>query len=92
MATERRRVHYAGRVQGVGFRFTADRLAQGFAVTGTVRNLPDGRVELVVEGEPETVDGYLQSVQREMGKKIQSVTSATEPPGDPPFSEFSIVV
>ncbi len=92
MATERHRVFYAGRVQGVGFRFTADRLAQGFAVTGTVRNLPDGRVELVVEGEPETIEALLQAIQREVGKKIQSVTSASEPTVDPPFSEFSIVV
>ena len=47
----RRHLFYSGRVQGVGFRFTAQRIASGFAVTGWVRNLPDDRVEMLVEGE-----------------------------------------
>ena len=90
MPTERRRVYFAGRVQGVGFRFTAQRLAEGYAVTGYVRNLHDGRVELVAEGEPATVDSLVHAIRAEMGHKVRSVSSTTEPPGDPPFSEFSI--
>jgi acylphosphatase len=90
MTTERRRVRYAGRVQGVGFRFTARRLAQGFAVTGYVRNEPDGRVEVVAEGEPETIDAFLHEIQRELGDKIRSATTATESPGDPGFDDFFI--
>ncbi len=43
-------VLYSGRVQGVGFRYTAKTVAAGFEITGTVKNLPDGRVELVAEG------------------------------------------
>jgi acylphosphatase len=43
-------VYYSGRVQGVGFRYTAKKTAAGFDLVGTVRNLPDGRVELVAEG------------------------------------------
>jgi acylphosphatase len=43
-------IFYSGRVQGVGFRYTVKTVATGFSVTGTVRNLPDGRVELVAEG------------------------------------------
>ncbi|HEY4417577.1 MAG TPA: acylphosphatase [Verrucomicrobiae bacterium] len=43
-------VHYSGRVQGVGFRYTAKQVAAGFELVGTIRNLPDGRVELIVEG------------------------------------------
>ena len=43
-------VHYFGRVQGVGFRYTAKQVAAGFELVGTIRNLPDGRVELVAEG------------------------------------------
>ena len=41
-----RRVLYEGHVQGVGFRFATKNIARGFDVVGTVRNLPDGRVEL----------------------------------------------
>ena len=43
-------VFYSGRVQGVGFRYTAKTVAAGFEIVGTVRNLPDGRVELAAEG------------------------------------------
>ena len=43
-------VIYSGHVQGVGFRYTTKTVAAGFQVTGTVRNLPDGRVELIAEG------------------------------------------
>ena len=43
-------VFYSGRVQGVGFRYTAKTVAAGFEIVGIVRNLPDGRVELVAEG------------------------------------------
>jgi acylphosphatase len=49
---ERRRlnIYYSGRVQGVGFRYTVKNVAAGFEIAGLVRNLPDGRVELVAEG------------------------------------------
>ena len=43
-------IFYAGRVQGVGFRYTVKTVAAGFEVAGTIRNLADGRVELVAEG------------------------------------------
>ena len=43
-------IFYSGHVQGVGFRYTAKTVAAGFEVTGSVRNLPDGRVELIAEG------------------------------------------
>ena len=43
-------IFYSGRVQGVGFRYTTKTVAAGFEVVGLVRNLPDGRVELVAEG------------------------------------------
>jgi acylphosphatase len=90
MPRERRRVYYAGRVQGVGFRYTAERLAKGFAVTGFVRNLDDGRVELVAEGEPAEVDAFLGAVRDTLGSKIQSTQATSEPPSDPPESGFSI--
>jgi acylphosphatase len=65
-----RRVLFAGRVQGVGFRYTALHLAHGFAIAGTVRNLRDGRVELVIEGEAAEVDRYLDALRRQMAGYI----------------------
>lgn len=55
------RVSYEGRVQGVGFRYTARHLAKGFEVSGSVRNLPDGRVEIEVAG-PESRE-FLQAIR-----------------------------
>jgi acylphosphatase len=54
---------YSGHVHGVGFRFTVKSLTTGFEVTGTVRNLPDGRVELKAEGAKEELDAFLQAVR-----------------------------
>jgi acylphosphatase len=59
---ERVTVHYSGRVQGVGFRVTVRQLACGYDVTGTVRNLPDGRVELIAEGARAELKAFLTGV------------------------------
>ena len=61
----RRRAHvfYSGRVQGVGFRYTVKAQAAGFEITGMVRNLPDGRVELLAEGLQEELEGFLQAIR-----------------------------
>ncbi|MDX1679359.1 MAG: acylphosphatase [Akkermansiaceae bacterium] len=60
-----KRVHFEGRVQGVGFRYTCRELAKGFDVVGTVRNLPDGRVELEVMGEEEEVEDFIHELAEE---------------------------
>jgi acylphosphatase len=65
---------FSGRVQGVGFRATAQHLAGRFAVDGYVRNLDDGRVELVVSGDPGEIDGFVSAIERELGDKIQGVS------------------
>lgn len=57
------KVLYSGHVQGVGFRYTARSVAAGFEVTGTVRNLPDGRVELVAEGERAELEAFRAAVR-----------------------------
>jgi acylphosphatase len=73
---QRRTVHYSGHVQGVGFRFTADRIAGRFDVAGFVKNLPDGRVLVVVEGEPRELDRFLAEVQLQMAGNIRTVAVA----------------
>ena len=67
-------VRYAGRVQGVGFRYTAQQLAEGFPVAGYVRNLPTGEVELVAEGESDAVEAFLAAVARRMAGYITNTT------------------
>ena len=63
-------VHFSGTVQGVGFRFTARGVAQRYAVTGYVRNLVDGRVEMVVSGERKEILAYLDALRKNMGDYI----------------------
>ena len=55
-------IYYSGRVQGVGFRYAAKRTAAGFDVTGTVRNLLDGRVELTAEGSESELKEFRQAI------------------------------
>jgi acylphosphatase len=57
-------VFYEGNVQGVGFRWTVRDAAKGFDVTGWVRNLPDGRVELQVTGEENEARGFLDCIAK----------------------------
>ena len=54
---------FSGTVQGVGFRYTVARIARHFAVTGYVRNLPDGRVEFAAEGEEAVLKDFLAAVK-----------------------------
>src|SRR4051794_1599178 len=57
-------VFYEGNVQGVGFRWSVRDVAKGFDITGWVRNLPDGRVELQVNGEESEVRAFLDGIMQ----------------------------
>jgi acylphosphatase len=57
-------IFYEGNVQGVGFRWSVRDAAKGFDVTGWVRNLPDGRVEVQVTGEDDEVRAFLDQIAR----------------------------
>jgi len=87
---ERREVFYAGHVQGVGFRYVTRSIAAQLPVVGLVRNLPDGRVELVVEGSRQTIDELLARVEAELGRYIRGKeVSVRATAGE--FSSFDIV-
>ena len=71
-------VFYEGNVQGVGFRWTVRDIAKGFEVTGSVRNLADGRVEMQVNGEEKEVRAFLEAIkQSELRGLIRKDTEST---------------
>jgi acylphosphatase len=74
MSTVCKRVLYSGRVQGVGFRYTAQSLAADYPVAGSVRNLPSGEVELIAEGEENDVEAFLAAVAQHMASYISNTT------------------
>jgi acylphosphatase len=75
-----KRVLFAGHVQGVGFRYTTHSLAQRFDVTGYVKNLPDGRVELVAEGAAAEVERFIGAVARQLAEHILTREESDETP------------
>lgn len=70
-------VWFSGRVQGVGFRWHTVKIAREFEVTGTVRNLADGRVHLHAEGTEREVLAFVSAVEDEMKSFIREVEKKT---------------
>jgi acylphosphatase len=78
-AREQCEVWYRGRVQGVGFRQTAREVAGEHAVTGFVRNDPDGRVQLVAEGDRDAVQRFLTALNDRMADCIAAAEIRRSP-------------
>ena len=85
----RRDVIYHGRVQGVGFRWTTNRLARDFAVSGTVENRSDGSVYMVVEGKESEIHQFMEAIATRMSTNIKS-TSIQEVIASKEFQEFRV--
>ena len=66
-------VIYTGRVQGVGFRFTAERIARRYELVGFVKNLPTGQVEMVAQGHREDVRDCLRDISETFGRGISDI-------------------
>ena len=58
-------IYFSGRVQGVGFRFTCRSIAARYKIKGWVKNLFDGRVEMVAQGDSSKINGLLQDLRGE---------------------------
>jgi acylphosphatase len=87
--TVARLVHYSGKVQGVGFRATVADIARDHPVTGWVKNLDDGRVQLLVEGKEEDVKKFLGAVRAYWKKNIEKEeVEEKKPTGE--YKGFSI--
>lgn len=84
-------VYYSGRVQGVGFRFTAIDIARDLKVCGWAKNLSDGRVELVAEAEEDTLKDFLSQISKYFSRYIDDVeTDWKAATGE--FKNFSIEI
>jgi len=83
-------IFYSGMVQGVGFRYTVVRFTQGRPLSGWVRNLPDGRVEVLVEGERAQVDTLTQNVEDHFKTQITD-KKISYAPAQAQFRDFRIV-
>ncbi len=85
----RRIAYFNGNVQGIGFRYTACQIAKDHAVVGYVKNLLDGRVEIVAEGLPQDVDGFVAEVEQIMKSYIE-FTTTTDSTATAEFATFGI--
>ena len=83
------RIVYSGRVQGVGFRWQVKNVSESFEVTGFVRNLSDGTVELLVEGRKVELRGMIDAVEGKLRDYWHSKVE-DEREGDPQYEDFSI--
>jgi len=80
---------FTGRVQGVGFRFTARRAASRRQLTGFVRNVPNGAVEMLAQGRSEDIDDCIQDLKEYFAGYLKE-TRIEEIPPDPKYSDFKI--
>ncbi len=85
----RRTIYFSGNVQGVGFRYAACNIASKFRVTGFVRNLSDGRVELVVEGREFDLDRFQTAVEEAMCGRVTDA-AVTDGAATREFKKFVI--
>lgn len=89
MADIAKHVVYTGRVQGVGFRFTAQRIALRYELAGYVKNLPTGQVEMFAQGHPEDVADCLRDISESFAAHIRD-TKINELPTNPRYTDFTI--
>jgi len=82
-------VNFSGRVQGVGFRYTALQIAREFEVAGYVQNLPDGRVCIEAEGDMGEVSAFVAALEESMHGYVRTV-ERTGRRGPPQFSGFTV--
>lgn len=89
MGQTAKHIVFVGRVQGVGFRFTAFNIANRHQLTGFVRNLPDRTVEMLTQGPTDAIDDCIQDIKESFGDYIRE-TKITEVPYESKYKDFKI--
>jgi acylphosphatase len=80
---------FSGRVQGVGFRFTALNIANSYKLAGYVRNLPGGGVEMLIQGQPDMIDNCLCDLRESFAGFVKEA-EIKNVPVDPNLDDFKI--
>ena len=89
MAEMAKHIVFKGRVQGVGFRFTALRMASRYQLTGYVRNMPDGAVEMLAQGQAADIDDCISDIDESFADYVKE-TIINDVPADPKYTDFKI--
>ncbi len=84
-----RHIVFIGHVQGVGFRYTAQRIAEQCGLTGYIRNLPDGTVEMLAQGSVQDLDLCLEQIEEEFGGYVRD-RRIEQVPASPRYTDFRI--
>jgi acylphosphatase len=89
MTQAAKHIIFAGQVQGVGFRYTAERIARRYELTGFVRNLPDGSVEMLAQGAGQDIEDFLRDIRNTFTGYIRE-TQIEEVLPNPKYTDFRI--
>jgi len=89
MSQSAKHITFTGQVQGVGFRFTARDIANRYMLTGLVRNLPNGAVEMIAQGPSDDISDCLRDIKEAFSGYIRE-TIVEEIPPSPQYTDFKI--
>ena len=89
MTLAAKHIIFTGRVQGVGFRFTALNVAKRCRLAGMVRNLPNGSVEMIAQGPADDITDCIRDIQQTYDANIKE-TKINDIPPDPKYSDFKL--
>ena len=89
MSQTAKHIIFIGRVQGIGFRFTALDIANRYKLTGMVRNVPDGTVEMIAQGPSDDIADCIRDIKEAFEDYIRE-TKTEEVPPDPQYTNFKI--
>ena len=89
MQTVAKHIIFSGTVQGVGFRFTAHRIARRYDLAGFVKNLPDGSVEMLAQGPPDDISACLRDISESFAGYLRD-TKINDTPTNPQYDKFKI--